>query len=254
MATNMKKILYFLLFFAALSANVFGQRIPIPFGTGAPTAYTLPTANMVGHWDASVASSVHVSTGVSQWDDISGAGHHMLQATGANQPVYSGSGITSKIAFDGSNDYLRATWTLNQPITMYMVVKTVTNRSNDVLFDGGVSNTLVFQQATYPNVFLNGLNFNLTGLTTGVFQCISMVANSSGTSSMTCQGSAFNNLGGSSPGGASMGGFTIGARVGFFYSIMEVQEIIIYDTNHSVNSISVTQANIISYLRTKWGI
>lgn len=218
------------------------------------SAYTPPTTNLVGHWDASVASSVHIATGVSQWDDLSGNNNHMIQATGANQPVFSGSGITSQIAFDGVNDYLRASFTFNQPVTLYMVLKITTNRANDVIFDGGTTGTITFQQATMPNMFLNGINFNLTGFVAGPFLCISAVLNSSGTSSMTCQASTFNNLGGGSPGGATMGGLTLGARVGFFYSIMAVQEVYAYDINHSVTSISVTQANIISYLRTKWGI
>lgn len=50
----------------------------------------------------------HVSNSVSQWDDMSGNGHHVTQLTGANQPTINSDTQNSKnvVTFDG-NDFLQ---------------------------------------------------------------------------------------------------------------------------------------------------
>lgn len=45
-------------------------------------------SRLKGYWNANVLSSITFATGVSQLSDLSGNGHHMVQATGANQPTY----------------------------------------------------------------------------------------------------------------------------------------------------------------------
>lgn len=58
--------------------------------SGTKATPVLPiTANLTGHWDASDASTVTLNgSRVSQLNDKSGNARHMVQSTGANQPVY----------------------------------------------------------------------------------------------------------------------------------------------------------------------
>jgi hypothetical protein len=94
---------------------------------GAPAIPTLPvTANLTGYWDASNASSVTLSSGkVSQLNDLSGNGRHMVQATGANQPTYSTAvknGLNA-MQFSGSQ-WMEPSSTWSQTdLTFFMVVK-----------------------------------------------------------------------------------------------------------------------------------
>jgi hypothetical protein len=65
----------------------------------------LPTNDgLVGLWyDAADASTITVSTGVSEWRDKSGNARHLSQATGANQPAWNS---VDTITTDGTNDVL----------------------------------------------------------------------------------------------------------------------------------------------------
>ena len=47
-----------------------------------------PVAGYTGWWDASQISGVADGAKLSSWPDLSGNGHHLAQATGANQPTY----------------------------------------------------------------------------------------------------------------------------------------------------------------------
>ncbi len=64
-------------------------------------------AGLSAWYDATVASSITLTSGfVSQWNDLSGTGHHLTQSVEADRP---GTGTISgktAIDFDGSNDYL----------------------------------------------------------------------------------------------------------------------------------------------------
>lgn len=60
-------------------------------------------------YDALDATTITIDTGVSQWNDRSGNGRHLVQATVANQPAYSGTGFDGTrpgITYDGVNDRL----------------------------------------------------------------------------------------------------------------------------------------------------
>jgi hypothetical protein len=68
----------------------------------------LDLPSLAGWWDADDASTFTYSSGtlVSQWDDRSGNGYHLVQSTGASQPSRSGTiNSRSSVVFDGSNDF-----------------------------------------------------------------------------------------------------------------------------------------------------
>lgn len=84
------------------------------------------TANLQGWWDAADAASVTLASGkVSQLNDKSGNARHMLQATGANQPVYA---IAEKngynaMQFSGSQ-FVEPSSTWSQThLTFFIVIK-----------------------------------------------------------------------------------------------------------------------------------
>lgn len=82
------------------------------------------TANMTGRWDPSVSSSVTLSSGqVSQLNDLSGNGRHMVQATSANQPTYTTAGKNglNTMTF-GGNDYLTPASTWSQTFMTFFIV------------------------------------------------------------------------------------------------------------------------------------
>lgn len=65
--------------------------------------------NVVGWWDAQTISAADGSA-VSSWNDLSGHGRHMVQATSGAQPVYRSAGINGHpaVQFDGTDDILAA--------------------------------------------------------------------------------------------------------------------------------------------------
>jgi len=83
-------------------------------------------AGLAAWFDAADASSVTISTGVSQWNDKSGNGRNATQGTGNNQPAYTIAGQNGKniLTFDGTNDFLStAGFTLSQPHTDFIVFR-----------------------------------------------------------------------------------------------------------------------------------
>lgn len=214
-----------------------------------PSKYTIPTSNLIAHYDASVSSSVHISTGVSQWDDLSGNSNHLLQATSASQPTYTGSGTSSLINFDGSNDNMKASFTLSSQ-SIYLVMKTNVNTVNGVIFDGFSGNNRQMQQNTYPSIFINGLSGTVSGLTTTPMKVICVVMNAA-TASISVNDGPKQGFGGGSPGGTDPNGLCVGSRGnGSFFSNISVAEIYNFNILHS----AAIQTPIINSLRSKWGI
>lgn len=71
---------------------------------GGSSLWTPANDSLTGLWfDASDASTITVSTGVSEWRDKSGNARHLSQATGANQPTWNS---VDAITTDGVNDVL----------------------------------------------------------------------------------------------------------------------------------------------------
>lgn len=215
------------------------------------SAYVPPSANLVARFNAQISSSITIGTGVSAWADQYGSGTTISQATGGQQPTYSGSGITSIVTFDGVNDYLKGTFTLNQPETIYIVCKQITWTLNRYLFDGGSIDKMdLYQETSTPQIALyagatTGLNSGLTLNTVKVVVCV-FNTTSSGlnvNNHITSTGNA---------GSANAGGFTLGAAGNGSgqYSNIGVQDVLIYNVAHS----TATQDAIIAGLRSYWSI
>lgn len=100
----------------------------------------IPGEILASWWRADQGTTI--ATGVSQWNDLSGNAHHQLQATGTKQPTLSANGGPNSqacIIADGSNDVMKASWTQNQPISIYIVCKwnNAFAAAGQTMFDGG---------------------------------------------------------------------------------------------------------------------
>lgn len=169
--------------------------------------------------------------GVSAWRDFSGNGRDLAQATAASRPTLTGDG---SISFDGSNDYLQATFTLAQPATLYLCVQQLTWTSGDILFDGVTADARVAQNTSSPGLAANagsGLTVDNT-IPVGRYGVLAFVANAtasryqagSGGPAVLTSGDAGTN---------AFGGLTLGAsRTPGNYANILVREVAMYSVAH----------------------
>jgi hypothetical protein len=105
-----------------------------------------------GLWQDGGASTPAASNGdpVGRWDDQSGNGNHVVQATNADRPTLATAVLNGLpvVRFDGTSSSLAVAFTLDQPHTRFAVL---VNRSpsdgTHILIDGGSGNpsAMVFQ-------------------------------------------------------------------------------------------------------------
>jgi len=80
---------------------------------------------------------------VSQWDDRSGNGNNLLQATASKQPFFDNAGADPFVLFDGITELLQlsafGSGDQPQPNTFVIAVRVVVNTINDIIFDSAVS-------------------------------------------------------------------------------------------------------------------
>lgn len=174
----------------------------------------------------------NVSGKVSSWGDSSNNSRPLLQATAANRPTLLSDGT---VLFDGTDDYLQATFTLAQPFTIYATLQQVTWTSGDIVFDGVTGTTKLTQTASTPELTLDGgtaLSASSTipvapkwGVFAAVFNGTSGVYQAGG-------GAAAASVTGDA-GAGTAGGFTLGAsRAPGSYANIAVREVAIFSVAH----------------------
>lgn len=187
---------------------------------------------------------------VSQWDDISGNGRHLKQATGTNQPALQADG---SILFDGVDNFLKCdTFTLAQPETVYLLFKQVTWGNADRIFDGHTSNSgAIIQRTTSPNIAIRATNTDIaenTNLPLDTYAAVVAVLN--GASSVLQVNNTAPTTG--DIGAGSMSGFCLGA-IGAGTSAwanIQCKEAIIYAAAHAAD----VRARVIRYLARVGGL
>lgn len=214
--------------------------------------------------DVSDAATItkDVSDFVSQWDDKSGEGNDVSQATGSQQPLWVDAvqnGLPI-IRFDGIDDFLAISsfigGALTQPNTIFVVTKmaSISSGSNSFVFDGTASsnrNALLDLQIISANgysLFAAALIQNTTTAidTTNIllydmiFNTVSSELFRSGVSLVS-----------GDVGTNTLTGITLAAEFGGgFNSNIDIAEIILY------NKILTSQerTDVRNHLNTKWGL
>jgi len=165
-------------------------------------------------------------SGVSQWDDLSGNGRHLLQGTDAARPALQADG---SVLFNGTSHYLKCNaFTLNQPTCVLWVGKQVSWTSGDYLFDGNTTTTMGFTQTgTTPNlaIYAGAAVSTNPDLAVGTIGVISAVFNGASSSVGVNRNAAVTGNAGASNGG----GFTLGSvATGGSPSHIQVYETVIF--------------------------
>ena len=164
-----------------------GLGLGIPYSLGGPKAAAFSPLDLspVLWLDASDTSTITESGGaVSQWDDKSGNGNDVVQATAAAQPTTGTRTINglNVIDFDGSADYLRtasASSTITSPLSMF-VVSHVDSGNQDMLIDSRTAAsriTFFYQSATNLRIIATNTVSIAGANTTGVDHILTAVVN-----------------------------------------------------------------------------
>lgn len=207
---------------------------------------------------ADVITGKNDGDAIAQWDDQSGQGNHLVQATGARQPLYKTNQVNSKptVRFDGVNDYLRVAFTLAQPETVFLCYKSIVvggNGAHDIIYDGvaGDDGALIVASLPQTQLYAGGSKAIAQSIADGVF-VVTTAFFSGATSTLRLNGTALA-LGAGSAGTSSPSGFTLGGKGGGTsdrWTNIDVAEGLIYSTTPSAGE----RASIESYLGTKYGI
>ena len=196
---------------------------------------------------------ITIATGVSQWNDISGNGRHLTQATGANQPTFgatSGPNSTPALTFDGSNDVLSATFSaINQPLHCFAIMRTNNIPAASGFISGGASGERFIAGNTASTNVLNywggtGIVYSHSD-TTNHFLWEVLV---NGASSSVIRGNTAAGTG--SVGSNTMSGVTLGQMPGNGYTNCILSEVAIYSAQISGTNLT----NLRAYYASRYGV
>jgi hypothetical protein len=221
-------------------------------------------SNLALWTDASNSSSltIDINNNVSQWNDLSGNGRHISQATTTKRPAYVASALNSKpgLTFDGVDDILvntSATGVANCSIFSVLKVNSAST-TNDQLFIniGGFAANGKLRSMIQPSslTFTFGVYFGGYSATafnmdpTGAFHAFGIVQ--SGTNvTMMRDSSSQNGTCSITPLTTTDNNWSIGGYNNNFYGSATICEVIIYSKALSASESS----SIKSYLKAKWG-
>ena len=185
---------------------------------------------------------------VSRWNDYLGSGHDLIQANGADQPLWSANGVL----FDGVSEFMKtAPFAYVQPEMIYMVVKQVAWNLNGIFLDGNAAPvSALYQNGITPEIRINAgvigpIDGSLAVDTWGIVRVLFNGAAS--TLQVNTNAQWIGNAGAN-----DMGGFTLGldGAAAFNNSNIQVKEIIL----RNVADAAPAQTAIYAYLAAKYGI
>lgn len=256
--------------------------MPSPLGIVASSAQgvtfsPLDLPNLNGWWDASDATTITASSGsVSQWDDKSGNGYHLVQAVAASQPTTGTATQNSRnvLVFNGTNDTLRRTTPTDlgrnvSSMTAYIVARYSSLSSTSVAFAFATASAytgrLAFQGSSAGKAEVGGRSLDSDSfvaasssatlstanhyLVTGVYD----IANTDlylylGSSLQATNTSYQTATTTSNTASATLAVGASAAQTGFMNG--QIAEILVYHAAHD----ATTRAQVWDYLNTKWGL
>ena len=178
--------------------------------------------------------------GASVWADASGNGNDVLQGTDANRPLIEPDGT---ILFDGVDQFMQATFTLNQPFTFYALLRQISWTTNDQLWSGIDATVSLFQISVSPTValFAGSAAAANNQLILNTYFPVAAVFNGNNSSlKVGSGGKTTGAIGGSNPGGVTLGS----SNVPSVYSNVQYKEIAVFLGVHSDSQ----QGKMITYL------
>ncbi len=212
----------------------------------------LTTANLWGYYDASTSAGYVLSSGaVSQWTDLSGNGRHLTQGTSSRRPTVktaekNGNNV---IYFDGgAKGLVTASITLNNPITIFVVLKMYSLSSYNSVIDGNNNNeaNIAGNSGTTLQLYTQGF---VGGMAVSTNTWYRTTWQMNGSSSYDRRNDTVTNTW--SDGSVSMGGLRVGEGDGGGENgNFDVGEIAVY--NRALTTSEVNTIN--SYLSSKWAI
>lgn len=192
---------------------------------------------------------------VGSWDDAGPAGNHLLQTTAGAKPLYRTNVRAGQpgVHFDGTDDYLRKSFTFTQPATIFLVGGFTANKTT---FDGyGTTNLCSIMALTnnvlrlYSGTAVSSPNWSVSSQSTGSgpLYCVSAVVNGA-SSALYRNGTlmASGNVGASNPGGITLGG--PGALAAGSFLSGDIGEVIAYNTALGATD----RQNVEAYLMQRW--
>jgi hypothetical protein len=206
--------------------------------------------------DAAVGVTIDGSSLVSQWNDQSGNARNVTQGTGSRQPLKVASALNGlpAIRFDGVDDFMSASFTLAQPVTVFILYKSVTigaASSHDVVFDGNTNAAMtLFSQSTPTVLMYAGASGPTIGrrIADGVYARVTCTFNGA-FSVLRVNGTieAAGNVGAGTPGGVFLGAGLQSAGVGTRWANVEIAEFLVFARRLTDGEIAQVEA----YLRRK---
>jgi hypothetical protein len=197
---------------------------------------------------------ITIATGVSQWNDISGNGNHLVQATTTKQPPFDAdsgpNGHPFVGTFDNVDDFLQDAFTLSQPIDAFLVIKpSASGAGNGTIMDGaaGANSMRLFVSAANTLGIFAGTAIVSAAATETAFHRVRGEFNGASSGITVDNGSRVaGNAGAASPGGVTLGIFGDGSSDP---SDSQIVEAIFY------NRILTTEATQVqAYLTARYGI
>lgn len=199
----------------------------------------------VAWFDADNGTTLNAGN-VSGWLDQFGNGHNASQATPSDQPLLVTSPFNA-IRFDGVDDFLKtAAFTLNQPETVYVLLKQITWTALDTFFDGDTADRGEVRQrftGTTPEIeaFSGVISPANSELALNTYGVISAVFNGASSIFGVNNNTPFSgNLGTNNMGGINIGRYGGGGR----NANIEVRQLIVYSAAHDL----ATRTKVINYL------
>ena len=210
------------------------------------TLWTPADISTIAWYDANDVATITESAGlVSQWDDKSTNGYHMVQGTGSKQPAYT----TDKITFTSDSLHVTTGPTLSTPHSVFIISDYAgANTNNQYLFDS-TGRSVIGESGTSGWGIYNGAWLWSTGLNPINETIISAVFNST-SSAVYHDGTSV--LSGNSGSGQMSGKLVLGdsyLETGGAYFNGFLREVIIID-----NADTTTRQKIEGYLAWKWSL